>query len=196
MVSEERLEKLKSHMDLLEKWSKQDLINRKALERTRGLLVYVILTYGLMTPYLKGLGLTSESWREDRDQEVWRLTPSKWALVMQRPDGDKGERCSVNQGEAPSLIRPVPRYAKDVRALRELTVMQHPPKVLVHPQHKYLVALMFDDASGAGFGTLLWLQGTASIQAEHEIWTQMYSRGWRPWCQKELFLGDQSRHFY
>ncbi|KAL7568701.1 hypothetical protein ACA910_021696 [Epithemia clementina (nom. ined.)] len=95
---------------------------------------------------------------------------------MQRPDGDEGEECLLNQGKAPSLVRPVPRYAEDVRALKELMNASHPPKVLVRPRCKSLVALMFGDASGVGFGTSLWLQGTTSIQAEHGIWTRMYSR--------------------
>ncbi|KAL7571471.1 hypothetical protein ACA910_019223 [Epithemia clementina (nom. ined.)] len=66
-VSNERWEKVQLHVSNLEKWFKQDQIDRKALEHTRGYLVYVTLTYGSMTPYLKGIHLTLESWRLDRD---------------------------------------------------------------------------------------------------------------------------------
>ncbi|KAL7571308.1 hypothetical protein ACA910_007629 [Epithemia clementina (nom. ined.)] len=117
MVSQERWSKLKGHIDLLTKWSEQALIDRKALERTRGFLVYVTLTYSSMTPYLKGLHLMLESWREDRDPEGWRLTPAEWALITQQSDKGEDERCSNSQENAPSLVRPVPRLSQDIEGV-------------------------------------------------------------------------------
>ncbi|KAL7576144.1 hypothetical protein ACA910_004804 [Epithemia clementina (nom. ined.)] len=66
LVSQERWEKVRSHISMLRDWADSKApINRKALERIRGYLVYVSLTYGMMVPYLKGLHLTLKSWRED-----------------------------------------------------------------------------------------------------------------------------------
>ncbi|KAL7577357.1 hypothetical protein ACA910_002090 [Epithemia clementina (nom. ined.)] len=69
LVSKERWAKVKGHIATLKGWSNREKIDRKALERIRGFLVYVTMTYGALTPYLKGLHLTLESWREDRNAD-------------------------------------------------------------------------------------------------------------------------------
>ena len=46
---------------------------RKALEKARGFLIYVGRTYRWMNPYLKGLHLTIDGWRPDRDEEGYRI---------------------------------------------------------------------------------------------------------------------------
>jgi hypothetical protein len=49
-------------------------INHKIAETYRGFLVYVSRTYRAMVPYLKGLHLTLDRWRPDRDEDGWRLS--------------------------------------------------------------------------------------------------------------------------
>ncbi|KAI2495932.1 hypothetical protein MHU86_18586 [Fragilaria crotonensis] len=44
----------------------------KQAERIRGFLIYVSRTYKAMVPYLKGLHLTLDFWRANRDEEGWR----------------------------------------------------------------------------------------------------------------------------
>ena len=46
---------------------------RVRMEYIRGFLVYVSRTYKYMTQYLKGVHLTLESWRQYREEEVWRM---------------------------------------------------------------------------------------------------------------------------
>ncbi|KAL7577355.1 hypothetical protein ACA910_002089 [Epithemia clementina (nom. ined.)] len=75
----------------------------------------------------------------------------------------------------PAMVVPVPRFNDDVNALAQLTSMEKPPRMSVRPKSSAAVALMFDDASGAGFGSSLWIQGSETIDAEHGIWTQPYS---------------------
>ena len=45
------------------------LIDYKKLESIRGFLLYLARTYTHMKPYMKGLHLTIDGWREDRDGE-------------------------------------------------------------------------------------------------------------------------------
>jgi len=47
-------------------------VPRKRLECIRGYLIYVARTYRWMTPYLKGVHLTIDGWRHDRDREGWK----------------------------------------------------------------------------------------------------------------------------
>ncbi|KAL7572468.1 hypothetical protein ACA910_000296 [Epithemia clementina (nom. ined.)] len=66
LVSQERWEQVRSHIAMVRDWADAEApIDRKALERIRGYLVYVSLTYGMIVPYLKGLHKTFESWQED-----------------------------------------------------------------------------------------------------------------------------------
>jgi hypothetical protein len=44
----------------------------KQLESYRGFLVYVLRTYSAMVPYLKGIHLSLDSWRANRDEDGWR----------------------------------------------------------------------------------------------------------------------------
>ncbi len=52
---------------LYEDLAKSSMLDRKKLKSIRGSLVYVQQTYPAITPYLKGLHLTIDSWRPNRD---------------------------------------------------------------------------------------------------------------------------------
>ena len=55
-VSQERWDKTRKHVATLSKWASSDSpINRRDLERIRGFLVYVSLTFKSLVPYLKGI---------------------------------------------------------------------------------------------------------------------------------------------
>ena len=49
------------------------VMSRARMEYIRGVLVYVSRTYRYMTPYLKAVNLTLESWITYRYEERWRL---------------------------------------------------------------------------------------------------------------------------
>ena len=49
-------------------------LNQKKLDKIRGFLVYVSRKYPPMNPYLKGIHLTFDQWREDRDEDEWHLS--------------------------------------------------------------------------------------------------------------------------
>ncbi|KAL7562522.1 hypothetical protein ACA910_008229 [Epithemia clementina (nom. ined.)] len=128
-----------------------------------------------MVPYLKGLNLTLENWRPDQDNKGWRMTPAEFATYLRE---NKPEWVDVDAVHPlhlpPTKVAPMPQFKEDVSSLAELMAVADPPKILVRPQAKAVAAHMFGDASGAGFGTSLWLQGTNSIQAKHGVWTRAY----------------------
>ncbi|KAL7581491.1 hypothetical protein ACA910_022060 [Epithemia clementina (nom. ined.)] len=104
LVSGERWAKVKEHIGNLKEWAQQDTINRKALERVCGFLVYVSLTYSMITTYLKGIHLTLVSWRPDRDESGWKMTPREWAELNKGLE-DCYDECSLgaHAGRAPPV---------------------------------------------------------------------------------------------
>ena len=75
-VSEAKWQKAQCGVNgLLEELSAslQHIVEFKPLEKLRGFLVYLSRTYPSTTPYLKGLHLTLDSWRPNRDSEGWKL---------------------------------------------------------------------------------------------------------------------------
>ncbi|KAL7578374.1 hypothetical protein ACA910_012776 [Epithemia clementina (nom. ined.)] len=176
MVSAEWWTKTKSHVETLTKWADQPKINRKALEQIIGFLVYVTQTYCLLTPYLKGLHLTLESWRADRDEDGWQMTATESALLCKDKGDDLSHLSAHDLDTIPQVqVCPVPRFVDDVRALATLTAMANLPRIQVRPAGASVAALMFGDASGAGFGSSLWVQGSTNIDTEHDTWTKAYS---------------------
>ena len=69
-------------------------LNHKFLERGRGFLVYFCRTYTSMTPFLKGLHLTLDSWREGRDEKGWKLPKKvKRVLELSRNNREEEQEC-------------------------------------------------------------------------------------------------------
>ena len=52
---------------------KKSGLEHSALEKRRGFLIYMGMTYPLLVPYFKGIHSTLYSWRENRDAEGWRI---------------------------------------------------------------------------------------------------------------------------
>ena len=48
-------------------------LNHSALGKGRGFLSYVGMTYPSLVPYFKGVHLTLDSWRDNRDAKGWRI---------------------------------------------------------------------------------------------------------------------------
>jgi len=116
------------------------------LESARGFLVHMQQVYPSMTPYIKGLHLTIDSWRADRDPEGWKATsswedqPQDWEVFASPPG-------------RPTHVHPVPRYADDLAALASLLAPNEPPLRYVR-QNKVVTAIYgFVDASSSGFGS-------------------------------------------
>jgi len=170
-VSQERWDKTKQHLEQIETWLEDGTLPHKELERIRGFLVYVSLTYTLMAPYLKGLHLTLENWRPDRDEDGWRLTSV--------PDSTLGEKMGVPTWETdqspPKLVSPVPRLRDDVKALKSFTRDMTPLRLRARPRKGCAVIFIFGDASGHGFGSSLWIQGSHVTEVEEGVWTKEYS---------------------
>jgi hypothetical protein len=56
----------------------KNLLNYKELERTRGFLCHLSITFELITPFLKGFHLTISSQLPRRNAEGWKIAERSW----------------------------------------------------------------------------------------------------------------------
>jgi hypothetical protein len=130
----------------------------KTAESLRGFLVYVARTYKAMVPYLKGIHLSLDSWRANRDEDGWRITNTVEPKVE-----------TTGREKPPKWTRLVSRYKNDLMALMVLTSDKEPPHVPVRPT-QVAAAFLVGDASGSGFGTSTWTQDEEEIVAQFGAW--------------------------
>lgn len=62
-------------------------IDRKMLESIRGFFIHLQRTYPAITPFLKGLHLTIDGWREGRDADMWKIS-NYWRELVLTVDSD------------------------------------------------------------------------------------------------------------
>jgi len=103
-----------------------------------------------MVPYLKGIHLTLDGWRPNRDEEGWKRSSN------QDEDGGSSIGCDYWEGneeslEVPKIVRAVPRLVKDVGAILLLSRQEHPPLRRVRSKRVINVYYRFGDASAVGF---------------------------------------------
>jgi hypothetical protein len=94
------------------------MISHKIAEKYQGFLVYVSRTYKAMVPYLKGLHLTLDSSRPDRDEDGWRMVNST----------DHRRNSASGRLKPPSYPVMVPRFKADMDALLGFFEQEAPPE--------------------------------------------------------------------
>lgn len=119
-----------------------------------------------MTPYLKGIHLTLDSWRPNRDNEGWRYSPAD-LRHLQAAAVEYSEFYQENK-DAPSHVYPVPRLADDLHCLQYLFEGDNPVVNQIRSNLIFLAIYGFGDASGSGFGASLELDG--KINVRHGLW--------------------------
>jgi hypothetical protein len=153
-ISQDRWEKTKRILewirDAIE--SDPDAIPFKVLESHRGFLVYVTRTFPASVPYLMGIHLTLDSWREGRDEDGWKIRAE-----VEKYD-EEAESPVVMEG-APLTVCACSRLEADVYALRELFTGDTPCVRKARPDASVVALYGFGDASGYGFGSTLLKDG-------------------------------------
>ena len=148
----------------------------KKLESAQGYLVYTTRSYPSMVPYLKGIHLTLDSWRDGRDQDGWRSgqktvgepfsstwleDPDDWLdLTDLKPwTWDKDLGLKTYQEESQGARSDPPTYVKagsclntDIQALMFLMKEPLPHRRTIRSTSCLIVRYGFGDASGVGFG--------------------------------------------
>ena len=99
----------------------RDFLPHKQSERIRGFLIYVSRTYKSIVPFLKGLHLTLDFWRPNRDDDGWRV----------KANADPDDTAVTENHKAPRFVKVAPRLKADVRVLMDLTAFEEAPAINV-----------------------------------------------------------------
>ena len=145
-------------------------VNRKDLERKRGFLVHISRTFSFITPFLKGIHHTLESYRPGRDAEGWKWDMKYWSQYLSGESGTEffgdelqEEVASHKRKHTPDLppqeVAVVTRLMFDVEALWRFFNREEPPLRLVRGRAIHEVLYGFGDASGSGFGSTWEVDG-------------------------------------
>jgi len=118
LVTQERWDKTKEKIDWI--WKEvQDIragnkaaMDYKTLESYRDFLIYVSRTYTTLVPYLKGIHLTLDSWRPNRDDDGWKITNTL---------EEKFTEAGMSGMILPGRVKLAKRLNDDLVALRFLT---------------------------------------------------------------------------
>ena len=168
LVSQKKWNKTQELVEELNQMSEGETYDRKRLEQIRGYLIYTSRTYKWMVPYLKGIHLTIDGWREGRDQEGfkrkkapkprgnhamrWEWEGERWIDVA----GDDVEGYTHESPESPDRVTGVPRLSSDIHALQRLVSGKEPAKSQARAKDTVTVTYLMGDASGKGFGSAIW----------------------------------------
>jgi hypothetical protein len=133
---------------------------RKPLEATRGFFIHLMRTFPIITPYLKGMHLTLDGWRSNRDEEMWKFSSDLWDTLKEDLPPLNGP---------PTDLEPAPRLASDVKCLLHLLDSPTPPTRMIRCTQRLVVIYGFVDASAAGFGGSFSLPD-GSILFRHGLW--------------------------
>ena len=174
VVSDERWTKTKKivndlYIKLQGKTDDQKL-NTKSLLSDRGFLIYVARTYKTITPFLKGIHLSIDGWRDNRDEDGWKIATRH----MKDKGGSGKSQNSLDVYKYPDTVTPVKRLINDVKALKELTKMDKPPVVIKQSNKIFVVKYGFGDASGGGFGSTI--QDKSGLKIMSGTWNESGSK--------------------
>ena len=75
---------------IIEELELRTVLNYKQLERDNLFLIYLSRTYRSMIPYLKGIHLSLDSWREGSDMNGWKNS-RRYLLLMMCEEGIENE---------------------------------------------------------------------------------------------------------
>ena len=135
----------------------------KIAEKYRGYLIHIAATYEAIVPYLKGLHLTLDVWREGRDEEGWK--DPVW-FKFHRSDKE-----GYHQEKAPLHVEGVPRLKEDMKVLLEFFRDESPPKIPIRPT-SFATMYIVGDASGTGYGNTSWGPEEDKIEGQYGGWEE------------------------
>ena len=158
------------------------VLNHKKLERDRGFLNYLGMTYDIIIPFLRGFHNTIDQWRDGRNIEGWKADDgsSQWGDILDhyvftgKLSQEEAEALIESQEETdkpPKFVLPVPRLFDDVTMLERIFERDTPANFPIRHSKTAEVFCGFFDASGTGFGSTMQGKDTSKLTLRIGVWS-------------------------
>ena len=143
---------------------KQTKLDFKFLEKVRGFLCHIAMTFDILFPFLKGFHLTLCSYLPKRSGEGWKIRDLEWIAFLEQEkfegrmteqEVDSLLKFKYDPKNRPHQIIPVPRFYSCLKALSTFFSTDDPPVITDRSSEVKLLVYGFVDASKSGFGASL-----------------------------------------
>ena len=166
-VTQVKWDKAKNILQRIEnEWVECGDLEFKPLESERGFLIHLAMTYRCINPFLKGFHLTLDSWRPNRKDNGWKMTPAEWACYLNSisDENERNQLADLGNLGHPDRVKPVPRFESDLKALKLFFAKDTPTEIAVRGDTFHKISYAFGDASGSGFGDSFLSESGLSFQ--------------------------------
>ena len=145
--------------------SSDPVFDFKHLERVRGFLCHLSMTYTIFAPYLKGFHMILTQHLPKRNTEGWKLTENEWMdYVSHKLHAGSWTQEQYDQhmidskrlyryADHPSSVKPNLRFNQSINALKQFLLPAQPPIISDRCSKVSMIIYGFADASGTGFGS-------------------------------------------
>jgi hypothetical protein len=132
-------------------------LSHKGLEKDRGFLTHLAMTFPAIIPLLKRLHQTLDQWRLNREADGWACSEKEhreWLRVFHHThEGDDEFIYDFMNAGAPPTVKPLPCFVDNLGGLVKIFSSRHPPVIILRPLAVFMIIYGFGDASGKGFGS-------------------------------------------
>jgi hypothetical protein len=149
--------------------AQEGTLDRKGLKSKRGFFIHLQRTYPAITPFLKGIHLTLNGWRPNRDSEMWKSSEPPEDSFWNADTQSWTPLSDDVYPTAPLKVSSAPRLCQDLESLTMLFRTPSPPVHYLRPTTTKMCLYGFVDASGAGFGSSFHLPNN-TIWFRQGIW--------------------------
>jgi hypothetical protein len=149
--------------ELLNRFATDDRpeLEHKDLEKKRGFLGHVAMTFPALVLFMKGFHLIIDSWRDYRPTSGWKMNEKVWSsyVEVRIADGDLSEEEaramleSLSDGAAPKNIQALLRFKAELQAMKVYFGPPTPSEVTDRVFQVLYVMYGFRDALGTAFGS-------------------------------------------
>ena len=131
------------------------------LEKIRGFLCHLAMTYEILFPFLKGFHLSLCAYLPKRNESGWKIRDLEWIGFLEKSklEGKMSQleveallNFKYDPNNRPKKIQVVPRFYSCLKALTSFFESESPPIVTDRTSQVQLLIYGFVDASKSGYG--------------------------------------------
>ncbi len=141
--SQEKWDKAKALLaELAAELTRHGSLDYKGLESKWGFFIHLQRTYPTIILFLKGIHLTLDGWRPNRDRDFWKLSASPEDNIWDDTTESWVLLSAEGQETAPCRVHPAPHLQQDLESLNALFHPLSPHCIISNPPVSRYVSMV------------------------------------------------------